>query len=321
MPDLPKISVLMPAYNAAAYIHKAIETILSQTYHNLELLIIDDCSTDNTLSVIRSFNDPRLKWYRNEKNLGYLKTCNKLFDLAEGDFIAFQDADDYSDPSRLELQMRQFEKNPALGVCGTNFTAVDEEGNILFCTHYACDHATIMEQMRHQQFSLIPNSFLFRREILHTIGKYHEFWDRIGAEDYYWAYLIMEKYTLINIKQPLYYYRYNTRGVTGDFSDNRRKLHTYKIFQRLIDQRTRTGTDDLEQNNVEELNAFIDVLDKPYQLDPTLFYRELARRDFYGGNKKRALKFMRKAIALQPLRLDNYRTYFYYLRSRSGTKF
>ncbi len=311
----------MPAYNVERYIHKAIESVLNQTYRNIELLVINDCSKDKTTEVINSFNDPRLKLYHNEKNTGYLKTCNKLFDLATGEFIAFQDSDDYSDPTRLETQMKEFEKNPGLGVCGTNFTAVDEDGNIMFCTNYPCSHESIMEQMRQQHFAMIPNAFLLKKEIIDTIGKYDEFWDRIGAEDYYWAWLIMEKYQLINIKLPLYYYRYNTRGVTGDFSDNRKKLHTHKILYHLTKQRSETGTDDLEQKNMKAIEDFIDQLDKPYQLDSSLFYRELARRDFYGGNKPRALKFMRKAIAKNPFKIINYRNYIYYLRSEPGKKF
>src|SRR5688572_6705716 len=133
------ISVLMPAYNAGRFVHQAIDTVLNQTYRNIELLVIDDCSKDNTLEIIRSFHDPRLKLYYNEKNLGYLKTCNKLFDLAKGEFIAFQDADDYSDKTRLEIQMKEFEKDSRLSVCGSNLTAVKENGELMFCSYYSTE--------------------------------------------------------------------------------------------------------------------------------------------------------------------------------------
>src|SRR5688572_15067752 len=107
MQERNKISVLMAAYNAAPFIGEAIESILNQTYSNLELLIADDASTDNTVKLIRNFNDSRIKLYNNEKNIGHVKTHNKLMLLAEGDFVTFQDADDYSELSRLELQMKE----------------------------------------------------------------------------------------------------------------------------------------------------------------------------------------------------------------------
>lgn len=306
----------MPAYNVEKYVCKAIESILNQTYRNIELLVMDDASKDKTVKVIRSFSDSRLKFFQNEKNLGYLKTCNKLFDLASGEFIAFQDSDDYSDPRRLEIQMAQFEKDPNLGVCGTNLTAMKDNGELMFCSNYFCDAETIKKQMLTGEYSMIPNSFLFKREILQTVGKYHEFWDRIGAEDYYWAWLIMEKYKLINIRPALYYYRYNPRGVTGDWTDKPRKRHTAKILMYLLSQRKNSGTDSLERKDLASIEAYIAQLDKPYVEDPSLFYRELARRDFYLGNKKKALLLMARAIRKQPAKTVNYRDFLYYLRSR-----
>lgn len=306
----------MPAYNVERFVHQAIETILQQTYANLELLVINDASKDNTLEIIHSFKDPRLKVYSHEKNLGYLKTSNRLFDLAQGEFIAFQDADDYTDPVRLEVQMKEFVKDPGLAVCGTNLTAVKANGEFMFCSCYDADQKAISGSMLKNDYPIIPNSFLFKREVLDTVGKYNEFWDRIGAEDYYWTWLIMEKYKLINISPALYYYRYNPHGVTGDWSDNRRKLHTIPILNRLLKQRADTGTDDLERGDLKSLHAFTEALDKPYRDDASLFYRELARRDFYGGNRERALKHMVEAMKKKPFKLINYRNYFYYLRTQ-----
>ncbi len=306
----------MPAYNAERFIHQAIESILRQTYINIELLVMNDCSKDTTSKIIQSFDDSRLKIYANEKNLGYLKTCNKLFDLAQGDFVAFQDADDYSDTSRLETQMREFEKDPQLGVCGTNLTAVHENGEEMFCSYYYTGHQQIVENMLKGYFSIIPNSFLFKREILNTIGKYHEFWDRIGAEDYYWTWLIMEKYQLTNINQPLYYYRYNPEGVTGNWSDNRRKLHNRQLVPYLLNKRNETGTDPIEQKKWSEIDSFIKELDKPYIDDPSLYFKEMARRDFYAGNRDRAIKLMFKAIMKKPFKKVNYADFLYYILNK-----
>ena len=76
-----KVSVLMPAYNASLYIKEAIESVLSQTFTDFELIIVDDCSTDDTWNVIKSFKDKRIRAYRNKKNLGRGKVRNKLLSL------------------------------------------------------------------------------------------------------------------------------------------------------------------------------------------------------------------------------------------------
>jgi len=317
MPAQPKISVLMPAYNAERFISKAIESIVKQTWSNIELLVMDDASKDDTVSVLKAFKDPRLKFFSNEKNLGYLKTCNKLFDLAQGDFIAFQDADDYSDVVRLETQMQQFAQDPQLAVCGTNLAAVHEDGTPLYCSMYFTTPEKITANMLEGGYSMIPNSFVFKREILTAIGKYNEYWDRIGAEDYYWAWLIMERYKLINIQPALYYYRLNPQGITGDWSDNRRKLHNRQLLPWLFKTRAATGTDPIEQKDWAALDSFIKQLDQPYLDDPSLYYREMAKRDFYSGNKKRALKLLLKGIGRSPFNSANFRDFFYYLRTRA----
>lgn len=314
-----KISIVMPAYNAEKFIAQAIESILHQTYSNVELLIADDSSKDNTRAVIDAFSDPRIKRFHNERNLGYLKTCNKLFEQATGDFVAFQDADDYSAPERMELQMREFQKDKTLGVCGTNLTAIHEDGEPMFCSNYYCDHDNIFREMLNGNYNMIPNSFLFKREILTAIGKYHEYWDRIGAEDFYWAFLIMEKYKLINIRQPLYFYRHNPNSICGDWSDNRRKMHNASLLRFLFKTRVETGADPIERKEWAVLDAFIAKLDEPYLQDPSLYYREIAKKDFYAGYKKRAVKLMWKAVKHAPSKITNYRDLLYYLRTPAQT--
>src|SRR5688572_15109961 len=96
----PKVSVIMPAYNAARYIQEAIKSILEQTFADFELIIINDGSSDATLDCIKSFSDPRIKLINNEKNLGIIKSRNIGLDAASGEYIAKMDSDDVSLPSR-----------------------------------------------------------------------------------------------------------------------------------------------------------------------------------------------------------------------------
>ena len=89
-----KVSVLMPAYNAEKYIAEAINSILSQTFKDFELLIINDGSTDKSESIVFSFNDPRMRYIKNEQNLGLVRVRNLGLELARGEYVAMLDSDD-----------------------------------------------------------------------------------------------------------------------------------------------------------------------------------------------------------------------------------
>lgn len=117
----PLISVIMPVYNAEKYIDETINSILNQSFKNFEFIIIDDKSTDNSVKIIEKFNDKRIKFFKNESNIGYVKTLNKLIGLAKGKFIARQDNDDISLKKRLEIQYNYMINNPDVLLCGTNY--------------------------------------------------------------------------------------------------------------------------------------------------------------------------------------------------------
>src|SRR5688572_1207623 len=95
----PRITVLMPVYNAAHFLQEAMDSILSQTFTDFEFLIIDDGSTDNSLSIIQGYHDHRIKLIRNAKNLGISETLNKGIELSTCELIARMDADDISMPT------------------------------------------------------------------------------------------------------------------------------------------------------------------------------------------------------------------------------
>jgi glycosyltransferase involved in cell wall biosynthesis len=110
--NTPLLSVLMPVYNAEKYLAEAINSILQQTLHDFELLIIDDASVDSSLQIINSYNDPRIRLIRNEHNLGISATLNKGIVMCSTELIARMDADDISYPTRLQKQYEFFLNNP-----------------------------------------------------------------------------------------------------------------------------------------------------------------------------------------------------------------
>ena len=129
----PKLSVLMPAYNAEKYIGEAIESILNQTFKDFEFIIIDDCSTDKTWEIILDYSkkDDRIIALRNEKNLKISATLNKGIEIVKGKYIARMDADDWSYPDRLQKQHEFMEKNLEVGISGGTIEVCDENLKVL----------------------------------------------------------------------------------------------------------------------------------------------------------------------------------------------
>lgn len=122
------VSIIMPSYNTASYIRETIQSVLNQTYKSWELLIVDDCSTDNTDEVVCTITDSRIKYFKNEKNSGAAVSRNKALREAKGQWIAFLDSDDLWMPEKLEKQIAFMDKN-GHSFSYTNYEEIDVEGN------------------------------------------------------------------------------------------------------------------------------------------------------------------------------------------------
>lgn len=127
---LPLVSVLMPVRNGERYLRQAVDSVLSQKFHDFEFIIIDDASTDNTPQILRSYSDSRIRVLPNELRLGVARSLNRGLGAARGKYIARQDADDTSEPERFERQVRMMEANPSIVVLGTSATVIDGEGKV-----------------------------------------------------------------------------------------------------------------------------------------------------------------------------------------------
>jgi glycosyltransferase involved in cell wall biosynthesis len=118
----------MPAYNAEQYIGLAVDSILSQSFKDFEFIIIDDGSSDNTHQIIASYSDPRIKYFRNEKNEGLTSVRNKLINRASSEFLAFLDSDDIADKNRLEKEYALFHSDCSLDIVSASASSIDHEG-------------------------------------------------------------------------------------------------------------------------------------------------------------------------------------------------
>lgn len=133
MEAVPKVSIVLPCYNRERYLGLAIQSVLNQTFEDLELLIVDDGSTDASLQIAEKFAvaDARIKVIALSKNQGVAFALKSGFDAARGEFIGQVDSDDLLEPQALELTVQALEGDPGLGMVYTNYIDIDEEGNKL----------------------------------------------------------------------------------------------------------------------------------------------------------------------------------------------
>lgn len=134
---LKTVSVLIPAYNSARFVGETLRCVLAQDYEDLEVVVVNDASTDDTVAVVKSFSDPRIKLFHNERNLGLAGVRNRLLELATGDYFAWQDSDDLCTKDRIGLQVRFLDEHPEVMAVGSAATVIDEHGrqvgeNLLF---------------------------------------------------------------------------------------------------------------------------------------------------------------------------------------------
>ena len=208
---MPKISVIMPVYNGEKYLRDAIDSILNQTFADFEFIIINDCSSDSTEDIIKSYNDPRIIYVKNEKNMGVAATLNRGLDIAKGDYIARMDADDISFSHRFQMQVDFLDSNKNVGVCGSNLRIFGdgiEERDFIYS-----------EKDKQIRVDMIFNSafahpvIMMRREI---VEKYNLRYDIAfeKAEDYKMWHDILKVSEGYNIQEFLLKYRYHSSQVT-----------------------------------------------------------------------------------------------------------
>ncbi len=208
--DNPKVTVLMPVYNGERYLREAMDSVLAQTFTDFEFLIINDGSTDCSVEIIRSYDDPRIRLVHNEKNLKLVATLNKGFDLARGEYVARMDCDDISLPTRLARQVEFMEAHPEVGVCGTWAKEIDSEGKILRI--WKSPVGGEMKKYIWRPTPIIHPTALFRRPVFERFKYDHNY---IHAEDLELWQRISNTVRLDNLNEFLHLYRIHITSVTS----------------------------------------------------------------------------------------------------------
>lgn len=210
----PLVSVILPVYNGEEYLQEAIDSILQQTYKNIEFIIINDGSTDKTDEIVNKYkHEPKLI-YINRNNKGLVYSLNEGISLASGFYIARMDADDIAFPSRISKQVEYFEKYNDIAVLGSRVECIDENGQYVKCCRRPLSDVNIYTHFIYGT-PLAHPSVMFNMKIIQKIDlKYLS--DAYPAEDLDLWMRLSEKYKLNNIKEPLLKYRINTKGVSGN---------------------------------------------------------------------------------------------------------
>lgn len=213
----PLVSVIMPAYNAEKYVGQAIESILNQTYKKFEFIIVDDASTDSTLNILKDIRakDKRIILIQNKKNLGVTKSLNKALELAKGKYIIRMDADDWSYPKRIELQVKLMQDHPDVAVSGSYIEVCDSKLGVKYIRKYNIDDTSIRKHLfRYSPFA--HPATIWKAEILKK-ERYNEVIS--VSQDYELYFRVGKLGKFMNLSKPLLKLRVHERSVSTTMND------------------------------------------------------------------------------------------------------
>jgi glycosyltransferase involved in cell wall biosynthesis len=296
--NTPKITVLMPVYNAENYIAEAITSVLKQSFGDFELLIINDGSTDHTVKIIQSFKDPRIILLHQE-NRGISSALNAGLKYSRAPYIARFDADDVCYPDRLKIQYDFITAHPEYNIIGSAADYIDAEDNYIFTQHPVAHLNEELQELKYTVCPFIHSSVFYRKEVITANGGYNE--HAYTYEDHFLWVNILNSTKACNLSQPLLKVRLNPESITIDEKWRARKFREIKYAS--LKNRSITEADGIELKKLTQ---------KQYR--PKIkqgSYYALCGKKFLVNNyqPKKARVNVVKAIGLHPFRIDNYLLY------------
>lgn len=203
-PGPPKVSVFIPVYNREAYVGAAIESVLTQSFRDFELLLIDDGSTDRSVEILRSYDDPRIRVVRNERNLGQPETRNRGLALARGQYVAMLDSDDVARPDRLARQVAFLDRCQDCVEVGGWTRSVDAAGRLLKKTKRQPPASDDVHAQLLFRCSLSHTTIMGRTDVLRRYGYRKSF---VRCQDYDLHVRLARHHAIANIPRILTHVR------------------------------------------------------------------------------------------------------------------
>lgn len=213
----PLISVILPVHNQQSFIQEAINSILNQSFKDFELIVIDDCSTDESLKIINSIVDPRIKVFSNKKNLGISYCLNFGISIAQASIIARMDGDDLSHSDRLFLQYEYLKRNPKIAAVGCWISLFKNNQNFISIHKYPSDIHEVKTKLIFE--NCVPHpGVMFRKSVIDSLGGYTNEYQY--AEDWELWLKLNRQYDITNLPQVLLSYRIHASSVSKKHSTN-----------------------------------------------------------------------------------------------------
>ena len=265
MKSMPLISVVLPVYNVAPYIKEAIDSILNQTIQDFEVIVIDDYSTDNTLSIVEAINDSRIRIIKKSKNKGLIDSLNIGFKEAKGDYIARMDGDDINALNRFEKQLSVLQNNPEIKACGCWLQQFGKIDRVL--KHREFHEEIVARLLLHCSMSM--GSVMLDRKAVSEL-KFDK--NKLHVEDYdFWARAAWS-FKFYNLQEVLYFYRIHDEQITDIYREIQIQADIpIKLFLfKKLNYNTKIYSDALitkmlllnEYIEVKEIKLFVDWLKK-----------------------------------------------------------
>lgn len=301
------VDVIIPVYNCEKFIIQCVESIKKQSVA-LNIFLTDDGSTDAIQPILKNYESSNIKVSFNNKNQGNLQTINKLLGKCESEYIAFQDADDWSHAERIAVQL-DFLKREQLDFCFTNFIKTDIKGNSLYCGYYK-DEKISPDNIDELEPSICFASILFKREVYETIGGFNPYFNHIEGADIDWFYRAVDAgFKGGIVSNPLYYYRNNDVSYTSMVSlDPRKKISVaiarYLHKHRLSEQATPTAP---------ALTAFISNELKTINFDKKANTKDYVVQTLAEKQYLKAAKYSIKYLLTRPFKLSDFKILNYLL--------
>ncbi|MGB5824671.1 MAG: glycosyltransferase [Proteocatella sp.] len=280
-----KISVIMSVYNGEKYLKESIQSVLNQTYRNFEFLIIDDASSDKTEEIIKKFakKDNRIKYYKNDTNVGLTKNLNKLISYSSGDLIARMDADDIAISNRFLSQIKVFEERNDIEFIFSNAEIIDNDSKFVCNSWMPYDCKDVLSLMPQFNYIIHP-SIMIKKVIFEKVGYYNEKFVK-GQDKELWLRCIQNDIKFYFINENLIRYRVNPDSVRSKINDN----YYYKLSRYCINNNNKKKS--LKYMKNLKIHEKINILTRI--LIPYFVYRKLVyvKNNYYehirftGGNQ------------------------------------
>lgn len=218
----PKVSIVLPTHNGEKFLRGAIGACLAQTHQNIELILVDDCSTDSTPDILRSFSDARLRVIRNRTNQRLPRSLNIGFREATGDYLTWTSDDNEYFPDAIEKMLRTLRQEPPVDFVYADYWALDE-------TTGKKELVQAPDALKLDVKNEVGGCFLYRRKVYEALGGYNPSYEMVEDYDYWMR--VWKRFRTRRCPGPLYLYRYHEQSLTTTRHFNQDLFETILKFR------------------------------------------------------------------------------------------